>query len=497
MQFVSLLALLILLVGCSDSKSEKKELDKPRGSYGKKESQWTGSFELDNSAAQKLSLEEDLKNAVVSCATADLCNKPVGMVVVVDEVEGRRMCSGGLIKSPSQRTFVATSSHCLPKEEELCAKSVGFVFSPASKNKFSSGLSWARCRRVVVNTGYADEQMIFFPDFAIFELDVSVQGPMQGSMQGPMQGSVQGSMQEAKGAGPFLEAGSNSLLEVSREGFQDMEHLYAYAIQSDSDEIFSGSITKFDCLAVQGSQVAPLFSDWRAPVVSLFGSACSAQPGNSGALVVDSGDRVRGIVSVGRKASTEIPDKSSHDDSSPSEGISSQGVSIVTNLACLDLSAASYRLPEECRDYVPDILLGDSDTRKAKRDRQDWLRAESQKVSTLFEFEPRWQAGGTEEKRTLELYPFPKCYKSRVAVKRGVGEGGAKTVAASGSESIKVTHRKYEFVYSLDSFLRPIETLISETETQTEYLNVPPCGLGKETTLLDVSPVPAFTPTDR
>ncbi|MFP5457180.1 MAG: hypothetical protein ACLGG7_00470 [Bacteriovoracia bacterium] len=270
-------------------------------------------------------VEARLSKQSLDCDNGQPCPGGIAKVVIVNK-DSLRICTGFLVNSLT----LATSSSCLPQglwlstDENRCQKDVYVYFA-------RSGFSEARrvnCARILLASPIVGaDPVLWRSDISYIELSEPV----------------------------YRRA-----LRLDRSGTQDNEFMTVWKVDAENDDV--GVIRKEECQHTLNSYVNPLATSPFSPNITLSG--CSFKRGNTGAMVLSSEGRLRGILS-------ESVDKELTDFLSNS-GLQTEPLwpmTYVSNAACLPSVLESDPVTEiEC--------LKDLDYRQIDRQRSGMLDTE-------------------------------------------------------------------------------------------------------------------------
>ncbi|MBN21651.1 MAG: hypothetical protein CL678_10230 [Bdellovibrionaceae bacterium] len=303
----------------------------------------------------------------VSCEKTEDCHPAVGLLVSYHQDKHVLSSCTGFLISASQ---IITNSHCIPKKikqgKEQCTNLIEFFLPKSSQDTLSEKNYEEKhsCKKVLFSSEIEGKKRSTTPDYAIIELDSVSDHPP---------------------------------LSISRNGFSHKENLKIFKMQLNEKSIPSGSLKQESCTTIQGSLILPQFNHKTAPIVSLSG--CHNIPGNSGAPIIDSEGKVRGIhyaslTSYGEKLFKQRWKTSIHTET--------RYMSFTTNLACIHHPWASINQPiaSECEMDV--------NTHKNSYDQIHDFNKNS-KAQILLEFK-KWTSQFSSSKFRL-IFNEPKSHQ--------------------------------------------------------------------------------------
>jgi hypothetical protein len=204
-------------------------------------------------------LESLLEKQEVSCEAGRVCPNYITKIVVIDRGQPK-FCTGFLVNSDT----VATSSSCLSSLLRLnnqdCSKDVHFFFT----RTFNRGTERVGCKKVLTASQLSTRDPILWrEDVAFLELETPLY--------------------------------YRRYLPISRDGFQNRRSFTVWGVEQ-MDE-FTSIIRREECEAVHETYINPLASHESSPNMTFAG--CVFKNGYSGAPILDSRGRVRGLTSTG------------------------------------------------------------------------------------------------------------------------------------------------------------------------------------------------------
>ncbi len=204
--------------------------------------------------------EAYLKKQVITCEDNQTCPNYIAKVVVTDGPGKFKTCTGFLINPD----VLVTSTSCLPEYLRLadlnCSKDVFFLF-------YRPGTTGERigCSKVLqVSDLTSDNPVLWRDDVAFLEINKSLNNRRSQTL--------------------------------SREGMTNNMDLYFWGIEQASDDR-TGFIRQVDCNSIHSNYINPLVTNEYSPNMLIEG--CAFKNGFSGAPLIDSKRRVRGMISQG------------------------------------------------------------------------------------------------------------------------------------------------------------------------------------------------------
>lgn len=206
------------------------------------------------------SIEENLRGAELSCASADACPANVGYLLANFGEDQIGQCTGWLI-APD---VVATNSHCIPDDVKAdparCAGNVG-VKLPRTEGRAEEVLLCAELLQASAITAEGDADFLRKPDYALFRVS---------------------------------HASARAPLAFARGGIAEGQPLTLLSVDPQSRTRPEGLLVQRVCRASKNSINIPDDTHELSDVAVAFGDACVARHGNSGSPVLDEAGRAIG-----------------------------------------------------------------------------------------------------------------------------------------------------------------------------------------------------------